>query len=305
MKRLLKEREASLNRQLGVTMFFAALAYALCWFCSLSGVFLTGWQLGTAAFLPGALLLLSGAYVAYRHARGEVAPEWVKYYLLAALHLAILDVSLIQLIWAVPCLVGFAAIVFAYHNKRVTTIFSTLIFAGIPLAAALNAWFGFPNPDMIPYPASISGIPDGFVNLWAVEHPDEWSRLGYFLRVLRLHTLPLIFMAMIVIGCGYGMARRTRHRLDLHLEQQRRLREVEACLLLMAGGNQSNELLLAVLGTSAEAVRANPPLSDEFVASIPAESIPALMRRFRARCAADSAFAASAALDPEAALRAI
>lgn len=298
----IRVREASLNRQLGVTMFCGALAYGLCLACSLTGVFLTGKFLGMLAFLPGMLVLFSGSFVSWRFNRAEECPAWVKHYLLLSILFAILDVSLIQLVWAVPCLVGFAATVFAYYNARVTVLYTALIYFGIFLAAALNSMYGFTNPDFIPYPAEISGIRDGFVNLWAVEHPDEWSRMGYFIRVLRLHSLPLFFLMIIVTGCGIGMARRTRQRLERNLAQMRRIREIETCLLLMAGGNQSNELIMAVLGTSAEELRANPPLSKAFVDSIPASDIPRLMRAFRARCASDPAFAELAAANPEHAL---
>lgn len=305
LRRLLRSRESSLNRQLGVTMFCGALAYGLCLLCTQTGVFLTGRALGFLAFLPGMLLLFTGSFIARRFGCGDDCGKWVKHVLLLSILLAILDVSLIQLVWAVPCLVGFAATVFAYHNTRITVIYTILIYLSIILSAVLNSWWGFPNPDMIPYPSEISGIPGGFVNLWAVEHPEAWSKVGYFLRVLRLHTLPLLFLMMIVTGCGYGMARRTRNRLKRNLEQTRRIQEIETCLLLMAGGNQSHELIMAVLGTTAEELRANPPLSADFVASIPAAEIPRLMRAFRARCESDPTYAELAARDPEAALKAL
>lgn len=300
---LLDRREQALNRQLGVTMFCAGVAYGLCLLCSLTGVFLTGRFLGVIGFLPGMLCLFAGSALAFRHRHDAVSPTWLKYGLLSLMLAAILDVSLIQLVWAVPCLVGFAAMVYAYHNVRLTVVYNTVILSAVFLAAAANAMWGMPNPDMLPYPETIAGVKDGYVTLWAMEHPEDWSRLGYFLRVLRFHTLPLIFLLLIVTGAGYAMSRRTNQRVAASLARLRRIREIETCLLLMAGGSQSHELIAAVLGTMPSEAASVPPLSKAFVDALPAAQIPSLMKTFRRRCATDPVFAEHAAANPEAALK--
>lgn len=305
LQRLLSQRESALNRQLGVTMLCAGVAYGLCLACSLTGVFLTGRFLGVIGFLPGMVCLLVGSALSFLHRRQAPSPPWLKYALLSLMLTAIFDVSLIQLVWAVPCLVGFAAMVYAYHNPRLTVAYNTVILTGVFLAAAANALWGMPNPDMLPYPETITGVNDGYVTLWAMEHPEAWSRFGYFLRVLRFHTLPLIFLLLIVTGAGYAMSRRTNQRVISSLARSRRIREIETCLLLMAGGAQSNELITAVLGTMPSEPTAGLPLSKDFVDSIPAERIPQLMKDFRQRCARDAGFAERAAIDPEAALRSV
>lgn len=305
LKQLLKLREYSLNRQLGITMLAMAIAYALCLICSLTGVFLTGKFLGVLAFLPGMLLLFAGSLIAhYGCSDAQCAPR-LKHVLLPLMFLAILDVSLIQLVWAVPCLAGFIALVYAYHNPRITVFYNTLVVISVFVMAALNAAFGMPNPDMLPYPEAIAGIPDGYVTLWAMRHPEEWSRFDYFLRILRFHSLPLLFLLFIVAGFGYALSRRTRHRFAVNIAQARRIREIETCLLLMASGQQSDETLLAVLGSAEEDIRATPPLSKEFVESIPSAEIPRLVRTFRSRCAEDEDYGSLASRDPETALREI
>lgn len=303
--RILTVRENSLNRQLGITMLTMAIAYGLCLVCSLTGVFLTGRLLGILAFLPGMFLLLAGFVVAMLKSGSEVSPPWLKHVLLILLYVAILDVALIQLIWAVPCLVGFIAMVYAYHNTKITVFYNVLVIASVFVMAAINAAFGMPNPDMLPYPTTIADIPDGYVTLWAMAHPDQWSRFDYFTRILRFHSLPLLFLLFIVGGFGYAMSRRTQHRFGVMLARERRIREIETCLLLMAGGLQSNDLLKAVLGEQGEETSENPPLSQDFVDSIPATEIPGLMKRFRARCADNPEYAAFAARDPEGALKSL
>lgn len=302
LQHLLRQRESALNRQLGVTMFCAGVAYGLCLLCSLTGVFLTGRFLGVIGFLPGMLCLFAGSALAFRHRHDVVSPTWLKYGLLSLMLAAIFDVSLIQLVWAVPCLVGFAAMVYAYHNVRLTVVFNTVILSAVFLAAAANAMWGMPNPDMLPYPETIAGVKDGYVTLWAMEHPEDWSRLGYFLRVLRFHTLPLIFLLLIVTGAGYAMSRRTNQRVVASLARARRIREIETCLLLMAGGELPSEILLAALGETATDETAM-PLTRAFVDALPAAEIPSLMKTFRRRCATDPVFAEHAAANPEAALK--
>ena len=299
---LLRKRELGVNRQLGVTLFWAGVAYGLCLACSLTGVFLTGRALGMLGFLPGMLLLFVGSAAAWRGNRGDRPRPGLKYFLLGTMFLAILDVSLIQLVWAVPCLIGGMAFVYAYLNLRLSVWLSAAIVLSLFAAAGLNALFGMPNPDMLPYPAALSGVEDGYVTLWAMAHRESWSAWEYFLRILRFHTLPLLFLMMITIGCGVAMVRRVKRRLILSLSRARRIREVEACLLLMAGGCQTQELLEAVLGTHGT-TPARPPLSPAFVNAIPAAEIPGLMRRFNSRCRTDAAFADLADRDPEAALR--
>lgn len=305
LRQLLATREQSLNRQLGITLFAMAIAYGLCLVCSLTGVFLTGKLLGLLAFLPGMLLLLTGAAFAHFGCKRPECSARLTHVLLLLTFLAIIDVSLIQLVWAVPCLAGFIALVYAYHNPKITAFYNTLVVISVLAMAALNAAFGMPNPDMLPYPETISGIPDGYVTLWAMRHPEEWSRFDYFLRILRFHSLPLLFLLFIVAGFGYALSRRTRQRFAVNIAQSRRIREIETCLLLMAGGRQSDELLRAVLGSAGEEPPATPPLSAAFVSSIEPAEIPRLVRAFRRRCAEDADFAARAARDPEAALRSL
>ena len=299
---LLRDREVGVNRQLGVTLFWAAVAYGFCLICSLTGVFLTGRLLGVYGFLPGMLLLFSGAMVSRLYNQGAGPRLWVKYYLLVVMFLAILDVSLIQLVWGVPCLIGGVAFVYAYLNLRLSVFVSAGLIPLLFVAAGMNVLWGMPHPDMLPYPAVVTGIDDGYVTLWAMEHRDAWSKGEYFLRILRFHTLPVVFLLMIVLGCGMAMVRRAKIRILQMLVRARRIREIEACLLLMAGGEQSQELLAAVLGGGSPTVAA-PPLSSDFVNSIPAGEIPRLMRRFNSRCRTDAAYADLADRDPEAALR--
>lgn len=303
LKQLLKLREHSLNRQLGITMFAMAIAYALCLICSVTGVFLTGKLLGILAFLPGMLLLFAGSLIAHRECARPETPAGTKHVLLILLYLAILDVSLIQLVWAVPCIAGFIALVYAYHNPKITAFYNTLVLLSVLVMAALNAAFGMPNPDMLSYPDAIANIPDGYVTLWAMQHPEAWSRFEYFLRILRFHSLPLLFLLFIVAGFGYALSRRTRHRFAENIAQARRIREIETCLLLMSCGQQSEKVLMSILGAAGSDVKASLPLSKEFVESIAAEDIPRLMREFRARCNNDASFAALAASNPEAALK--
>lgn len=305
LARILQLREQGLNRQLGITMLAMSIAYGLCLVCSLTGVFLTGRSLGVLGFLPGMLLLLTGAIIAAVWGGREKSSPIVKHCLLILLYLAILDVALIQLVWAVPCLVGFIAMVYAYHNVKINVFYNALVIASVFVMAALNAAFGMPNPDMLPYPSAIADIPDGYVTLWAMVHPEQWSRFEYFLRVLRFHSLPLLFLLFIVAGFGYAMSRRTWHRLTVMIARERRIREIETCLLLMAGGLQSNELLKAVLGEQCTESCEKSPLSQEFVDSIPAAEIPRLMKSFRKRCADDPNYADFAARDPESALKSL
>lgn len=305
LARILQIREQGLNRQLGITMLAMSIAYGLCLVCSLTGVFLTGRTLGILGFLPGMLLLLTGAIIAAVWGGREKSSPIAKHWLLILLYLAILDVSLIQLVWAVPCLVGFIAMVYAYHNVKINVFYNVLVIASVFIMAALNAAFGMPNPDMLPYPSAIADIPDGYVTLWAMAHPEQWSRFDYFIRILRFHSLPFLFLLFIVAGFGYAMSRRTWQRLTMMIARERRIREIETCLLLMAGGMRSHELLKAVLGEQCAEMRANSPLSQEFVDSIPAAEIPCLMKRFRKRCADDPEYAEFAARDPEGALKSL
>lgn len=302
LDRLLRIREGALNRQLGVTLLFTAVAFAMCLFCSLTGIFLTGRGLGVLAFLPGVILLSSGALVS-RIFRDESNPrKWVKYYLLLMLYISVLFLALIQLVWAVPLVVGGAAFAYAYLNVRLTVIANTLIFLSLPIAAVVNAVWGMPNPDMLPYPETIAGIRDGYVTLWAMEHRTAWDTCEYFVRVLRYHTLPMLMLMMMITSCGFAMVRRGKDRHRLMLARARRLREIEACLLLMMDGNLSQDVIQAVLGD--EGCSAAPrTLSPEFVQSIPPEEIPALMRSFRRRCEEDPTFADLAERNPEVALR--
>lgn len=303
ISRLLRQREIALNEQLGAMMFWTGIAYGLCLVCCLTGVFLTGRTLGVLGFLPGMICLLTGAAIAFRHRRDPVAPPWLKHVLFSLSALAILDVSLIQLVWGAPCLVGFVMMIYTYRNTRLTLIYYCVILAGVFVAAAANAFWGMPNPDMLPYPDSISAIPDGYVTLWAMNHPESWNRFEYFLRVLRFHSLPLIFLLLIVTGSGYAMGKRMNRQILLSLARARRIREIETCLLLTVGGGQPLEVLLSVLGEKATETMTAMPLSKAFLDSIPAARIPALMKAFRQRCAADSAFAEHAATEPESALK--
>ena len=302
LARQLRAREAAVNWQLGATLFYTALAYMLCFFCTQMRIFLTGRLLGVLAFLPGALLMFAASALAYVRAKDETPRPWVKYALLAAMYLAVQDVALIQLVWAVPCVIGFSVFAYAYQNVRLTVVINVLILLGAFLAAGLNAAWGMPNPDMIPYPANLTDVPDGYVTLWAMAHPEEWSRSAYFLRILRFHTLPIIFLLLIVTGAGFAYVQTSKRRLAQSLANARRIREIEACLLLLAGGKASQELVPTMFQASVSQV---PPLSVGFVESIPAAAIPGLMRRFRLRCHEDSAFAEKAEKDPEGALRAL
>lgn len=295
--------EAAMNRQLGVTLFFAGIAYFLCLFCCWTNVFLVGNTVGTLAFLPGGILLFIGAGIARFFNGTDNSPRWVKYTLMLLLFVSILDLALVQLVWCLPLIVGGAAFVYAYRNMRLTAISNTLILLALPVSATINALWGMPNPDMLPYPASISGIPDGYVTLWAMENRDQWDTWVYFVRVLRFHTLPVLFLMLIITSCGVAMTRRAKDRMRRTLASARRIREIEACLLLMAGGAQSQEVIMAVLGADSLTTAPVPPLSKEFVESIRPEDIPAMMREFRHRCRKDAKFADLAEKDPEAALR--
>lgn len=305
VERLMAQREMSVNRQLGAALFFSAMAFATCLVCSLTRVFLTGRMLGVVAFLPGVLLQLSGTFVSRRFDGGERPRPWVKYYLCTALALAIYILSLIQLVWAVPLIIGGLAFVYSYMNLRMVVIYNTLTLAFLVLGAGMNALWGMPNPDMLPYPTDVQGVQDGYITLWAMAHREAWSQWEYFLRILRFHTLPMVFLILIVAGCGYTMVRHAQRKLVETLRRVRRVREVEACLLLMAGGMQSEELIRAVLNSEgAEDCRAT-PLTQEFVDSIPAQEIPALMREFRERNLSNADFAELSAHNPEAALKLI
>lgn len=305
IERLMARREAGINRLLSLTLLYLSIAFAICLVCSLTRVFLTGCRLGVAAFLPGIVLMLSGSSVARRFDRGERPLPWVKYYMCSVLALAILSLSLIQLVWSVPLIIGGITFVYSYMNMRMVVLYTSVTLMFLALGAGMNALWGMPNPDMVPYPESVQGIQDGYVTLWAMEHREAWSQWEYFLRILRFHTLPMAFLLMCVAGCGFAMVGHGRRLLIETLERMRRVREVEACLLLMAGGNQSQELIQAVLGDLGSPKHHVPPLSQAFVDSIPAETIPSLMREFRRRCLSDTTFEARAVRDPESALRSI
>lgn len=299
------QKETGVNQQLAMTLFCTSIAFAICMFCSLTRVFLTGRLLGVLAFSPGVVLMMSAAIVCRRFDRGDKPRPWVKYCLCSVLGLSIFMLSLIQLVWCVPLVIGGLAFVYSYMNLRMVVIYNLLTLVFLFLGAAMNAAWGMPNPDMLPYPTDVQGIKDGYVTLWAMAHRDAWDHWGYFLRILRFHTLPVVFLLMIVGGCGYAMVANSKRRLLESLERSRRIREVEGSLLLMVSGNQSEELINAVMRTEELSTAPMPPLSPEFVASIPAESIPALMRTFRHRCEEDSTFVDLAARNPEAALKSI
>lgn len=305
MNHLMRLHEAAMNRQSCVTLFVTGIAYLLCLFCCLTDIFLVGHKIGTLAFLPGAILLFIGAAIAKIYESDETPKYWVKYFILMCLYLAVLDLSLVLLIWYVPLIVGGAAFVYAYRNLRLTIIANILILLALPIAAVMNAFWGMPNPDMLPYPETISGIHDGYVTIWAMNHRDQWDSWSYFLRILRFHTLPMLFLMVMITTSGLAMTRRANERMIRALSLSRRIREIEACLLLMAGGNQSQEVILAVLGQDSLQTVERKTLSKEFVESIDPREIPELMRRFRRRCECDSRFAALAQSDPEAALKAL
>ena len=305
LAQLQAQREENINRLLGMTLLYASIAFAICLVCSLTGVFLTGRALGVAAFLPGIVLMLSGTFVAWRFDNGDQPRPWVKYYMCSVLALSIYVLSLIQLVWSVPLIIGGIAFVYSYMNTRMVVVYTSVTLSFLLLGAGMNALWGMPNPDMLPFPSTVEGIRDGYVTLWAMAHREAWSQWEYFLRILRFHTLPMVFLLAIVAGTGFAMVGHGKMRLIEALARMRRIREVEACLLLMAGGNQSRELIQAVLGDVDAQEGQVPPLSQDFVDSIPAASIPGLMRAFRRKSLSDASFADLAARDPEAALRSI
>lgn len=303
MDRLLARREAGVNRQLGMALLCTSVAYAVCLTCSLTRVFLTGRLLGLVVFLPGIVMMMSAVFVVRRFGRGTRHQPWIKHYMCIALALSVYLLSLIQLVWSVPLIIGGLAFVYSYLNVRMVVVYNTVTLAFLLLGAGMNALWGMPNPDMLPFPSDIQGVKDGYVTLWAMAHREAWSHWSYFLRILRFHTLPMTFLLMIVGGCGYAMVSHSKRRLLETLARERRIREIESCILLMAGGNQPQELILAVLREEGIQEACRPPLSQSFVDSIPAESIPKLMREFRKKCLEDADFAALSTTNPEAALK--
>ena len=77
------------------------------------------------------------------------------------LALAIFSLSLIQLVWSVPLIIGGITFVYSYMNMRMVVLYTSVTLMFLALGAGMNALWGMPNPDMVPYPESVQGIQTG------------------------------------------------------------------------------------------------------------------------------------------------